>query len=225
MKPRKKECNDGSAFTEYWCTDCGAYITDTTIARSDRPTHCKKCNAEIEYDTRIIVGVVGQGRAGLEKKIQEVISEIAARHQLAREIKSLDEIKAGLNKYRNAWYNDIDKEHVEVANLINDLFQRMSLEKIKLVKESWLIFTEVPDQKKITKTFYVISKYDNSLLGVIKWHPPYRKYSFFVTSKFEFSGGEYLVDTKIFDDGCLDEVSDFLKKLMDERKKEKANAV
>lgn len=91
----------------------------------------------------------------------------------------------------------------------------------RVAMKSYLTFQEIPTKKK-TKTFHVISKTDGSKLGEIKWHSQYRKYSFQVTSNvYEdkiFRG--YVLDTKIFDTTCLDEISSFIKKLMEERKAE-----
>ncbi len=47
--------------------------------------------------------------------------------------------------------------------------------------KSWLVFKEV-ESPGSTKRFNVESKSDGSLLGVVKWHPGYRKYSFFMQS-------------------------------------------
>jgi hypothetical protein len=124
--------------------------------------------------------------------------------------------------------------------------------------KSYIEFKEIPTTTK-TKLFHVISKTDGSKLGEIKWHSPYRKYSFQVRSKNTitaikigsteelqyglgyFSGAftrsqkihiseEALkgvkditiyneIDTKIFDTTCLDEISQFIKKLMEEKRK------
>jgi hypothetical protein len=110
--------------------------------------------------------------------------------------------------------------------------------------KSYIEFKEVPTTTK-TKRFEVVSKTDGSKLGEIRWHSPYRKYAFQVTSKiyvqvvgveseywsgnfdkqvtFKVNGKEPNVhieaDTKIFDDTCMEEISQFIKKLMEEREK------
>jgi hypothetical protein len=86
--------------------------------------------------------------------------------------------------------------------------------------KSYIEFKEVPTTTK-TKRFEVVSKTDGSKLGEIRWHSPYRKYSFQVTSKVyedKIVRG-YVLDTKIFDTTCMDEISAFIKKLMEEREK------
>ncbi len=85
--------------------------------------------------------------------------------------------------------------------------------------KSYIEFKEIPTTTK-TKLFHVISKTDGSKLGEIRWHSRYRKYSFLVTSKMYHDDfyGNYWCDTKIFDTTCLDEISAFIKKLMEERK-------
>lgn len=80
--------------------------------------------------------------------------------------------------------------------------------------------------KKKTLEYNVISKTDNSKLGVIKWNNEYRKYAFFVKSDLVSSTNEYIPglttthpDTKVFDSDCMDEISSFMKELMADRKR------
>jgi hypothetical protein len=83
--------------------------------------------------------------------------------------------------------------------------------------KSYIEFKEIPTTTK-TKRFEVVSKTDGSKLGEIKWHSPYRKYAIFIWSDWRqgFMGG---IDVKIFDTTCLDEISQFIKKLMEEKRK------
>jgi len=63
----------------------------------------------------------------------------------------------------------------------------------------------IPGQK--TKRYVVVSMHDNTKLGVIKWHGPWRQY-IFVTSNFACNWSK----------DCLRDLADFIQKLMDERK-------
>jgi hypothetical protein len=92
-----------------------------------------------------------------------------------------------------------------------------------LVHETkWLLFYILPrkDNRK-TDEFIVKSASDMSTLCVIKYHVGYRKYAQFVTSSVyaNESKSQYEIDTKIFDDECLQSIVDFIKKLNQERKK------
>ena len=51
MKPTVKECFDGSKFNEYWCSECGGYIIDSTMGSAAKLKVCKHCGAEIEWPT------------------------------------------------------------------------------------------------------------------------------------------------------------------------------
>ncbi len=84
---------------------------------------------------------------------------------------------------------------------------------IKVTK--WLRFEDVTpnDPKRKTKVIHVINKEFNQLIGVIKWYPAWRKYSFFTprisspTKTIEF----------IFESTCLKDIATMLEELMDER--------
>jgi len=75
-----------------------------------------------------------------------------------------------------------------------------------------LIFLNVgPIEKRKTKIFHVVSSYDKTFLGKISWYNSWRAYVF-----------EPTTTTKIiFSMECLDELSDFIKNLINEKLKEK----
>jgi hypothetical protein len=80
--------------------------------------------------------------------------------------------------------------------------------KKKQIETKYLRFEELTVKTK-TKQFAVKNKLFGGMIGHIKWHAPWRKYCFFVNGDF------------VFDAGCLSDITDFLDKLMSERKKEK----
>ena len=64
----------------------------------------------------------------------------------------------------------------------------------------YLDFCIMPrDPKKKTDSWEVRNKEYNTLLGVVKWHGAWRKYSFFVNGDF------------IFEEDCLTDIARFLK--------------
>lgn len=65
-------------------------------------------------------------------------------------------------------------------------------------------FHLVPARK--TRTFHVVSKRHGFTLGEIRWHGAWRQYVFFPDE-----------DT-LFNRVCLDDISSFIKRVMDERK-------
>ena len=92
--------------------------------------------------------------------------------------------------------------------------------------ESWLSFEEMV-YSGVTKKFKVVSKSDESVLGVVKWHTGYRAYAFYVTSivrrvRHEGTGMEGLdIDSKIFDNDCMREITLFMEQEMITYKLEK----
>ncbi len=76
-------------------------------------------------------------------------------------------------------------------------------------RTKWMTIAQVPDPKKTTKLFNVISNEGNHLLGHIKWYGPWRQYTFMSQAN------------TVFEKQCLKDIADFLIKLMDERKKAK----
>jgi len=68
---------------------------------------------------------------------------------------------------------------------------------------------EVMEKKPKTNVYGIFSLSDESLLGQIYWYSPWRQYVFDSYSK------------TIWNDGCLEEVTNFLKELKEERKRKK----
>ena len=62
-------------------------------------------------------------------------------------------------------------------------------------------------QKPKTQVWTIMNKYENGLLGEIRWYPGWRKYSFFP-----------LMGT-LYEEVCLREISDFIEKLTKEHKR------
>jgi hypothetical protein len=79
---------------------------------------------------------------------------------------------------------------------------------IKMVVKTYLDF-ELIEKKPKTNVYNVVNKESFRVLGEIKWHGPWRKYCFFPENNI------------LFDSNCLKEVTTFIEKLMDERKKSK----
>lgn len=69
------------------------------------------------------------------------------------------------------------------------------------------MYFELVDRKPKTNVYEVRSKNDHFVLGVIKWYAQWRQYCFFPSP-----------DT-IFSKGCLNQVNEFITKLMKGRKK------
>lgn len=72
----------------------------------------------------------------------------------------------------------------------------------------WIRFDEyqmTPDRK--TKKFSVVNKDNGTMVGTISWYGPFRQYSFFPAANM------------VFEKTCLQDIADFLKKLMEDRKK------
>lgn len=63
-------------------------------------------------------------------------------------------------------------------------------------------------KKPKTSVYAVFNKSHVDLLGYIKWHPPWRQYCFFPEEE------------TVWNMNCLNDVVDFIKQLMDARKKE-----
>jgi len=62
------------------------------------------------------------------------------------------------------------------------------------------------DDKKKTQTYYVRNIKSQFILGCVKWYGPWRRYCFFTN------------DNIIFSEGCLNDISNFINQLMEERK-------
>ena len=68
----------------------------------------------------------------------------------------------------------------------------------------YLCFEKLETKTK-TKKFAVKNKITDFILGYIKWYASWRRYCFFTNA-----GG------LVFDAGCLNEIKDFINKLMSE---------
>ena len=64
---------------------------------------------------------------------------------------------------------------------------------------------EFLEKKPKTMVYAVVNIKHGNILGVVKWHPHWRKYCF-------FSEGD-----TIYDIGCLDNIKDFIQDLMNKR--------
>jgi len=73
----------------------------------------------------------------------------------------------------------------------------------------WIEIIERPSPKLKTKIFKVFNKETLHQLGEIKWYAPWRKYSFFPANHL------------VFESTCMDDISRFMKQLMEERKPKK----
>lgn len=69
----------------------------------------------------------------------------------------------------------------------------------------YITMIKIEDKPK-TSVFAVESKHDDQL-GIVKWYAPWRQYTFFPE------------DGCVFSKGCLEDVNDFIGRLMDMRKK------
>ena len=78
-------------------------------------------------------------------------------------------------------------------------------------KESkWIYFEKVtPEKPRKTDIFKVVAKADNFVLGEIKWYPSWRCYAFYPTGN------------TVFELTCLQDITNFVKSLMSERKNKK----
>jgi hypothetical protein len=72
----------------------------------------------------------------------------------------------------------------------------------------WIEFIELNFPERKTKTFDVVNKDNGSYIGQIKWYGGFRQYSFFPQPDC------------IFEKTCLRDISEFMEKLMEERKLE-----
>jgi len=73
----------------------------------------------------------------------------------------------------------------------------------------YLIFKQVQQtggSPKITSKWHCCNKRFGDVLGEIKWHSSWRQYCYFPTIQ------------AVYSVGCLNDISQFIKQLMDERK-------
>ena len=69
------------------------------------------------------------------------------------------------------------------------------------------IHFELHKQKPKTQVWHCINNSDKIILGVVEWKSGWRRYCYFTEQDFVYS------------DGCLDDISGFIKQLMIEHKK------
>lgn len=67
----------------------------------------------------------------------------------------------------------------------------------------------VQDDKKKTQTYAVRNIKSQIVLGFVAWHCGWRQYCF----------GPIIIEETIYSEGCLKDIADFIRQLMDERKK------
>jgi hypothetical protein len=65
---------------------------------------------------------------------------------------------------------------------------------------------------RTTDMYRVTNKEYGTFLGMIKWYGPFRQYSFFPEANM------------VFEKTCMQDITDFMKNLMEERKKNKVTA-
>lgn len=77
-------------------------------------------------------------------------------------------------------------------------------------RKHWLQFNKLykPPSKK-TDSFEVVNYVYGETVGMIYWHSPFRKYAFFPNNGF------------VFDANCLQDITDKLRQLMEERQNKK----
>lgn len=71
--------------------------------------------------------------------------------------------------------------------------------------KSYIIMVEV-EKKPKTSVYEVRTKNDGFVLGIIKWYGPWRQYCFFPSEE------------TLWSRGCLQEIIDFIEKIMSDRK-------
>lgn len=77
----------------------------------------------------------------------------------------------------------------------------------KIINGTWIYF-ELIEEKPKTQVWKVMTK-EHCFLGIIKWLPSWRKYAFFPEEQ------------TIYENICLNEIANFIGRLMDERKMRK----
>lgn len=75
-------------------------------------------------------------------------------------------------------------------------------------KCKWIDFL-LMEQKPKTQVWRVETKEDKILLGIIKWLPRWRKYSFFPT------------ENTVYENQCLKDIANFLEVLMNKHRSQK----
>ena len=70
----------------------------------------------------------------------------------------------------------------------------------------YIEFKDYSNPKNKTKRFVCMNKSHNDYLGEVSWHNAWRQYCYFANASTYYSAG------------CLADIQDFIKQLMDERK-------
>jgi hypothetical protein len=78
-------------------------------------------------------------------------------------------------------------------------------------KHIWFRDDSKDHPKRKTKTFSCFN-YGNCFLGEVLWYPRWRQYCF------AMYGGTVAFESSVFARSCLNDISDFIQQLMDERK-------
>lgn len=78
---------------------------------------------------------------------------------------------------------------------------------MRQIQGKWITFTLLESKTK-TSVWGIVSKEGNVSLGQIKWFARWRKYSFFPAMG------------TVFEKTCLNEITQFMEKLMNDRKTE-----
>lgn len=100
-----------------------------------------------------------------------------------------------------------DCDAVDGCGLTKEEAENRKRPKMSLkLKYKHIEFMELGGAKK-TKIFACGNPKANVFLGVVKWDCSWRQYTFFPEPKLKFSKS------------CMDDIGDFIKQLMDERKK------
>lgn len=73
----------------------------------------------------------------------------------------------------------------------------------------WIDIVEDPTYVGKTRAFGVVNKESKTLIGEIRWYGPWRQYAFLPER-----------DT-VYEPTCMDDISAFIKKLMEERRNKK----
>jgi len=72
-------------------------------------------------------------------------------------------------------------------------------------KYQYISFVQIASKTKTT-VWKCVSNWGKGELGIIKWYPAWRQYSYFSTVQ------------AVYSRGCLDDIGDFIRQLMDMRK-------
>lgn len=77
---------------------------------------------------------------------------------------------------------------------------------------------KIIERKPVTNVWGVYSRRSGDCLGVIKWYAPWRGYCFVVDVIAMYKDG---IKDLVYSTGCMDDINNFIKKVMSERKRVK----